>query len=80
MRINKVNHAFKLNEAAIFKNKDLPFNIILSNFKIMILSVLFYACEVWCLSKNQVKILERVQYTLLKRIFKCHNYEDKILY
>ena len=80
MRINKANHAFKLNELAIFKNKELPLNIILANFKIMILSVLLYACEVWCLSKNQVKILERVQCTLLKRIFKCHNYEDKISY
>jgi hypothetical protein len=80
MRIYKANYAFKINESAIFKNKDLPYKIILSNYKIMILSVLLYACEVWCLSKNQVKILERVQYTLLKRIFKCSNYENKISY
>jgi hypothetical protein len=80
MRISKAYKAFKMNESAIFKNKDMPYKIILSNYKIMILSVLLYACEVWCLSKNQVKILERVQYTLLKRIFKCSNYENKISY
>jgi hypothetical protein len=37
MRINKAYKAYKINESAIFKNKDMPYNIILSNYKIMIL-------------------------------------------
>jgi hypothetical protein len=79
-RINKTLAIYNINKVAIFANKDLNFNIILSNYKILILSVLLYGCEVWVLTSGDLEDLERIQYVLLKRIFGVMDYHHKVSY
>jgi hypothetical protein len=79
-RIMSAYVSYSKNKIAIFNNRDLSFKIILSNFKVLILSVLLYGCEIWVLNKNELFSLERLQFRLLKQIFRLGDYKNRISY
>ena len=79
-RVMSAYDIFNKNKIAIFDNRELSFKVILANFKVLILSVMLYGCEVWVLNKNDVSILERLQFRLLKQIFRLGAYDNKTSY
>ena len=79
-RIVKTNIAFNKYRVSVFNNSDLSYKIILSNYRVLILSILLYACEVWILSKAEIEELEKLQRQFLKRIFRLTDYNHKVSY
>ena len=41
---------------------------------------MLYGCEVWVLNKNDLSSLERLQYRLVKQIFRLGDYDNKTSY
>ena len=63
-----------------FHNFDLSRMSRLRYYTVYVLSVLTYACETWSLSAAQLRRLEGVQSSFLKRIFKFWCFDDKVSY
>jgi hypothetical protein len=72
--------AFNRRSAALFHNCDLSRMSRLRYYTVYVLSVLTYACETWSLSAAQLRRLEGVQSSFLKRIFKFWCFDDKVSY
>lgn len=79
-RILKANVAFNKYRVAVFNNSDLSYKVILTNYKVLVMSILLYACEVWVLSKAEIEELEKIQRQFLKRIFRLTDYNHKVSY
>jgi len=79
-RIFRTRNNFLKYQIAVFSNRDLSYKIILSNYKVLILSTLLYACETWVISKDEMKTLEVLQKEFLKKIFRVKSYKHKISY
>ena len=79
-RVLKTRSNFSKYKVATFSSRDLNYKVILSNYKVLTLSTLLYACETWVLSADEVSKLEQCQRELLKRILKVCDYTNKISY
>jgi hypothetical protein len=68
---------FRIQEAA-FENRDLRDKIKLLVYKVVVISVLLYACEVWIWSERDLTAMENIQIQLLKRIFRLRDYRNRV--
>ena len=79
-RIFKTRSNFLKYKVAVLNNRDLNYKITLSNYKVLILSTLLYACETWVISGDEMKTLEILQKEFLKKIFRVKDYMNKVSY
>jgi len=79
-RVKKSSFAFTSRKASIFKNPGLLYSSKLIYYKVMVLSVMLYACETWVLTASQLALLESHQRRFLKNIFGLWQYQHKASY